>query len=406
MQSLAVYSNMFFFLELSHVELSKAFTISHRKHQILKMSSPSTPEPVTIRKVIVTKFSPDPSESLAIVTAILPPPPASHVQVQVLYSGFSGADVAMARGLYPMQRSAPLTPGYCMVGRVVSAGPRACGRPNTDWEQGTLVTALTVYDSEAERINIQEKYLIRVPEGIEPTVATALTLDWKTAYGMVEHAARVRPGQSVFVHGLSGAVGYALATLCLLRGATVFGTASERNHATLAGLGVTLFVYTNKDWIDAVQTQGGVDAVFDPLGFQSWEESYSILATTRPSVLVGYGGNQHLLPSSSEKEAGDNEAVALRKTLLPTQVPQIVKLVAKNIKRFIGDNRRTVFYYIDRDHKDFRPDLEAVMDLCRTGKITVPIKTTWSLDQVRDAHRGWGRKEGMGSMVIKCSELP
>ncbi|TLD33399.1 hypothetical protein PspLS_01681 [Pyricularia sp. CBS 133598] len=372
------------------------------------MSLPSIPDPVTIRKVVVTRFSPDPSESLAIITAIIPPPPASHVQVQVLYSGFSGADVAMARGLYPMQRSAPLTPGYCMVGRVVSAGPRACGRPNTDWDQGTLVTALTVYDAEAERINIEEKHLVRVPRDIEPAVAVALTLDWNTAYGMVEHAARVRPGQSVFVHGLSGAVGYALATLCLLRGATVFGTASQRNHKTLAGLGVTPFVYTNKDWIDAVQAQGGVDAVFDPLGFQSWEKSYSILATTRPSVLVGYGGNQHLLPSSSsshsEKNPGKVETVVDQRAVLPRQVPQIVKLVAKNLKRFIGDNRRTVFYYIDRDHKDFRPDLEALMNLCREGKITVPIKTTWTLDQVREAHRGWGKKEGMGSMVIKLSE--
>ncbi|TLD15973.1 uncharacterized protein PgNI_00055 [Pyricularia grisea] len=370
------------------------------------MSSPPTPEPITIRKVVVTKFSSDPSESLTIVTTTLPPPPASHVQVQVLYSGFSGADVAMARGIYPMQRPAPLTPGYCMVGRVVCAGPRSSGLPNTDWEQGTLVTALTVYDSEAERVNIPERYLIRVHEGIEPAVATALTLDWNTAYGMVEHAACVRPGHGIFVHGLSGAVGYAVATLCLLRGASVFGTASDRNHESLVGLGVTPFVYTNKGWIDAMQAQGGVDAVFDPLGFQSWEESYSILATTRPSVLVGYGGNQNLLPSSSsqsEKESG-KVGVVVDQRKLPSQVPQIVKLVAKNLKRFIGDNRRTIFYYIERDHKDFRPDLETLMDLCRTGKITVPIKAKWNLDQVRDAHRGWGKKEGMGSMVIKCSE--
>lgn len=361
-----------------------------------------------MRKVVVTKFSTDPSEALSVVTVPITPPAASQVQCQVLYSGFNGADVSISRGVYPMQPPAPLTPGYCFVGRVLSSGPRpSCAPPNSEWAPGTLVTAMTVYDSEAERINVDEKHLVRVPAGVNPIAATALTLDWNTAYGMVEHAAVVRPGQNVFVHGLSGAVGYATMALCQLRGATVFGTASKRNHAALVELGAHPFVYTDKAWIKAIKAQGGVDAVFDPLGFKSYDESYSILATTRPSVLVGYGSNQNTLPSSSSSPtqgaaAKQEPAKDLRK--LPSPYPQIAKLLAKNLKRIIGDSRRTVFYYIDRDQKTFRPDLEALLEMCQSGKIKVPIKAVWNLEDVVEAHRGWGKKEGMGSMFIKCSE--
>jgi NADPH:quinone reductase-like Zn-dependent oxidoreductase len=38
-----------------------------------------------------------------------------------------------------------------------------------------------------------------------------------------------------------------------------------------------------------MQGTGGMDAVFDPLGFESWDESYSILR--EGGVLVGYGLN-------------------------------------------------------------------------------------------------------------------
>lgn len=91
------------------------------------------------------------------------------------------------------------------------------------------MACLSIYGAEAELVNLPEKYLAAVPPGVDLQQATALILDWNTAYGMVMHAAQVKAGQKVFVHGLSGAVGRALLTLAKMRGAEVFGTASPRN---------------------------------------------------------------------------------------------------------------------------------------------------------------------------------
>ena len=62
----------------------------------------------------------------------------------------------MRLGRYPFQRKAPLTPGYCLVGKVVRNGP-GCSQ----FQQGDTVAALTVYDAEADLVNVEEKCRLR-----------------------------------------------------------------------------------------------------------------------------------------------------------------------------------------------------------------------------------------------------
>ena len=240
--------------------------------------------PTTIRKSLISAFG-DVS-NVNIDTDTIEDPTKDQIQVRVLYSGFSGADFNMRLGRYPLQRQPPLTPGYCLVGTVDRSGPECTGKLRA----GDIVVALTVYDSEATLANVPEKYLIPVLLGLDLQKACALVLDWTTAYGMVFRSAKVQAGQRVFVHGMSGAVGYATATLCQLQGATVYGTASERYHDELKALGWHPIVYTNKDWMTAMKELGGADAIFDPLGYESWDESYSVLSHDN-ACLVGYGTN-------------------------------------------------------------------------------------------------------------------
>jgi NADPH:quinone reductase-like Zn-dependent oxidoreductase len=338
-----------------------------------------------IRKVVISEFG-DVSK-VSVVDSTIEPPAKGEIQVSVLYSCFGGADINMRNGTYPMQKSAPLTPGYCFAGRVRALGKGCNKNGGSAFRVGDLVTALTVYGSEAQLINIPERYLVHVPEGLDIKQVVGMPLDWTTAYGMVERAAKVKPGQKVFVHGMSGSVGYALVTLSQLRGATVYGTASERNHAALRDLGAIPFVYTDKKWIDEVRKIGGVHAVFDPLGFESLDESYAILTGKEKSILVSYGGNLATL----------NEGEGSR-----SQFASMAKLFSWNLK--LCSNKATTFFYISRDQKTFRPELEAVMELARQGKIAVPVKKVWDMEDIKDAHNGWGKASGIGSLMIKVSD--
>ncbi|KAI1391899.1 protein indc11 [Hypoxylon trugodes] len=335
------------------------------------------PEGTPIRKVVITEFGD--VDKVQVLDDVCPPPPADHIQIKTEYTGFSGADVNMRKGFYPLQKKAPLTPGYCLVGTVNAVGESA-----KEFKVGDVVAVLTKYDAEAELVNQPEKYCIPVPEGVDHKQACAILTDWNTAYGMVVRTAKVQKGQKVFVHGMSGAVGTALMVISKLQGAEVYGTASERNHEEVKKFGGNPFVYSNKDWIKAITDLGGVDAVFDPLGYESFDESYSILNST--GILVAYGNNKGSL------ENGE----------LKSPLPALLKLFARNLNPLT--KRSTTFFGLTRDSQWYKPNVTTLFDLVKNGTITVPIKTVWDMEDIQTAHRNWGGGSGVGSLLIKVAK--
>jgi NADPH:quinone reductase-like Zn-dependent oxidoreductase len=337
----------------------------------------------TIRKAVVTAYGGP--ETVKIITEKLPDPSSHEVQIKVLYAGMGGSDMAMRNGVYPRQKAAPLTLGYCCVGRV-----HKNGRSSKKFQVGDLVACLTVYDAQAELTNQPEKYVVPLPEGIDLQQAVALVLDWNVGYALAYHAASISPGQRVFVHGLSGSCGFACATFCKMQGAEVYGTASEANHQAVREAGFTPFVYTDKKWIESMKELGKAHFVFDPLGFESYDDSWQILAGKkggpRGGHLIGYGGNYNALKGGKPR----------------SQTAEIAKLLARGLVPFCP--YKTSFYYIDRDQKEFEPDLKILLGLLQRGAIRVPIRQVWTLDQVPEGHRVWNKGPGIGAVIVAIAD--
>ena len=327
-----------------------------------------------MKKVVITEFGDE--SKLAIVEDDLPDPLRGEVQLAVEYSVVAGSDVNMRNGTYPFQRKAPLTPGYSVIGKVILNG-EGCAK----FKIGDRVACLSKYGGQAELINLPEQFLLPVPQGVDLPAAVALILDWVTAYEMLHRAAKVQSGQKIFVHGVSGAVGGALLSLGQMQGAKVFGTASPGKHEELRKLGAIPFDYSTKDWISAMRELGGADAVFDALGFESFDESYSIL--NKGGILVGYGVN---LP-------------ALTKTANHPALPMMLKLFSRNLLFWTG--KRTTFFSLTRKSKNFTPDLEHLFEWLKNGKISVPIKAIFTLDEIQQAHREYASSPRMGSIAIR-----
>lgn len=148
-------------------------------------------------------------------------------------------------------------------------------------------------------------------------------------------------------------------------------------------MGAVPFDYSNKNWIGAMKGLGGVDAVFDPLGFESFDESYSILK--RGGVLVAYGMNLR----------------GFAKTHRRRVLPVILKLFARNLLFWSG--RRTTFFGLRRTSKNFAPDLELLFSWLKSGKISVPVKATFRLPDVQNAHREYANSKGMGSIIMEVN---
>ncbi|KZX20446.1 zinc-binding dehydrogenase [Rathayibacter tanaceti] len=144
--------------------------------------------------------------------------------------------------------------------------------------------APTVTGSYAEHA-IADDWALK-PAGLSWDTAAALPVGLETADRVLEELA-VTAGETLVVHGASGIVGAFTAQLALRRGATVVGTASEKNHDFLRSLGVVPVAYGpgQAERISAV-TPNGIDAIADITGRSVLELSIELLGGTKRLVTV------------------------------------------------------------------------------------------------------------------------
>jgi NADPH:quinone reductase-like Zn-dependent oxidoreductase len=117
--------------------------------------------------------------------------------------------------------------------------------------------------------------------------AAALPLVGLTAYQCLIDVLEVTAGETVLVHAASGGVGRMAVQIARILGASVIGTASERNHDALRELGAVPLAYGDglTDRVRAVAPDG-VDAVLDLVGGQALEDGVALLRTPGRIVSV------------------------------------------------------------------------------------------------------------------------
>ncbi|MEV0089873.1 medium chain dehydrogenase/reductase family protein [Saccharopolyspora sp. NPDC050642] len=280
-----------------------------------------------------------------------PPAPGPHgVLVRVEATGVSFAEVQMLRGRYPAQPKFPFVPGYDLVGEVVAVGSAVTG-----WRPGQRVAAMPRTGAWAEYAEIRDAELVSVPDGVEAGDAAAMIVNGVTAWQMLHRAAKIRSGQTVLVHGVGGGVGVLLAKLGVAAGARVIGTASASRHEALRDIGIELIDHRTED-VDARVAElapGGVDAIFDPLGPESLDRSWRLLAP---------GGSLHAYGSSATlHDAGPWWRPYLGLTR---------RLARWELARLLGrtGGRRARMYYI-RPNAQFRTDLAELFRMVASGQL-------------------------------------
>ncbi|MFS4094966.1 NADP-dependent oxidoreductase [Streptomyces sp. AF1A] len=191
----------------------------------------------------------------------------------------------------------PVIPGWDVSGVVVrpgaavpefSAGDEVIGYVREDFlSRGTF----------AEYVAAPVRTLARKPRNLSFEEAAGLPLAGLTAYQVLVKALQVGRGETVLVHAAAGGVGSLAVQIAAHLGARVIGTASERNHEYVRGLGGEPVTY-GEGLGERVRAQApaGVDAVFDTIGGDTLKTSANLLATegrmasiADPGV-VGYGG--------------------------------------------------------------------------------------------------------------------
>jgi len=221
-----------------------------------------------------------------------PEPGPGEALVRISHAGVNFTDVYTRQGVYRHSRTyrnqPPFVPGMEAIGDVVSVGD---GVDNV--APGDYVAYCLSLGAYAEYAVVPAWRLVRVPGGLDPTIAVSLMLQGCTAHYLTHSLFALESGQVCLVHAAAGGVGQLLLQLARLRGVRAIATVGNEEKAAIAkALGadpVILYRQTKFDNAVLDATDGrGVDVVYDGVGRATFSGS---LRSLRPrGTLALFGG--------------------------------------------------------------------------------------------------------------------
>jgi propanol-preferring alcohol dehydrogenase len=329
-----------------------------------KPSAPTTT--ATYRAAVVHEFG----APLRIEPVPMRPLEAGQVRVKVEASGLCHTDIHAAHGDWPVTPQPPFVPGHEGVGIVIELGPAvsevsvgdrvgmpwlgyACGSCDycvSGWETLCLEQKNMGYGIDGgfgEYATAYARYVVKVPDGIDPHDAAPLTCAGVTTYKAVKLGG-TKGADLVAVFGIGG-LGHLAVQYAAIEGGRVIAVDITDEKLELArDLGAEFTVNAARDDpVAAIQDLGGAhQAIATAVSPRGFEQAYRSLRRGGTLVLVG-------LPAENEID-------------LP-----IFETVLNGIQ-IIGSIVGT------------RSDLRRVFDLHAAGKTRV-IRETRPLDQVNAA---------------------
>ncbi len=331
----------------------------------------------TYKKVVVRENGSP--EVLKLEESKLVPHEKNGLLIEVWAIGIGFADIMAQRGGYVLAPKKPFTPGYDFLGRILKANG------SSTFNEGDMVCALLpVMGTYSEIIEVEEKYLVKVPNGINLTKVAASLLNYLTAYYILDSKAKVKANDHVFIQGASGGVGLALAQIGKLKMLKMTGTSSKSKFDLLQELGVEPIDYNTNDFETYLKENypERLDAAFDARGGDYLKKSASILKRGGTVVSYGFSGNGF----GGNKEMYKGLWEILRIILIPN---------GKKVK-LCGTPGE-----IKKNPTKYRSFLELILNQIKDGKLDPPVDSVFEFDEVVKAHQKFEAGSLKGKIVIK-----
>lgn len=206
-------------------------------------------------------------EVLSLVDVEVAAPGPGQVKLAVRAAGVNPYDYKLYGGVYGTSPDRlPLRLGLEASGVVTEVGDGALGPDGTPWQVGDEVIAHPASGAYATELLVPAGNLVAKPDRLTWEEAGGLLLVGVTAAHALA-AAEVTAGETLLVHGASGAVGLMVVQQAVDAGVTVIGTASPTNHELLRALGAQPVTYgPGLDERVRAITPRGVDAAIDIVG--------------------------------------------------------------------------------------------------------------------------------------------
>jgi NADPH2:quinone reductase len=362
-------------------------------------------------RVLVSALAESPPEALAGDTAALvpmaPPDPSNlsprEVLVAVKSASVSWVDLLMMSGQYQHMPPLPYTPGLESAGVIVGRGAEAGGAPAEG--ERVLVDGLHVgprsigaYQAQggfASYVVAPAEAVHRIPGELSFDQAAGLLGAYETAYHALVARGRVVAGETVLVHGASGATGLAAVEVAKLLGARVIATgrsddklAAVRAHGADHVLNVrdeAGGVRRFRDEVKALTGGQGVDVVYDTVGGEISLESLRCVRFGARFLVVGWASTPYVARGSGQRGAPNAN-------LLPTNLMMMKGLDVLGCPAVIS----TVM-----DPSLRPPRLAAVLAWAAEGKVRPHVSHAFALTEWREAMQARWSGEVIGGCVVR-----
>jgi len=253
-------------------------------------------EPLKMRAIHVDSFGGP--EVLKIKDNLMVPRLSpTQVLVRVMYTGVNPVETYIREGQYSRLPKPPYIPGSDAAGYVEKVGSEVVGlHPGTR----AFVTGRNS-GSYAEYIVTEYHYVFPLHGRLSFAQGAALGVPYFTAFKALIMGAQARPGETVLIHGASGAVGTAAVQIARSMGVIVVGTAGTKDGMdVVAKCGAHHVFNHNHKWyvknmMDAVGG-AGFDVIIEHLANINLGHDVQMLKEGGRVMVVGCRGSVNFNP--------------------------------------------------------------------------------------------------------------
>jgi NADPH2:quinone reductase len=218
----------------------------------------------------------------------VPAPGPGKVLIEVVAAGVNKPDCFQRQGHYPPPPGESDVPGLEVAGSIVAIGEGVAKS-----RLGETVCALLGSGGYAEYAVADARLCLPVPRGLNFTEAAAIPETYFTVFDNVFTRGRLKPGETILVHGGSGGIGTTAIQLAKLFGSQVIATAGTADKCAFCRtLGADHAIdYKTQDFVAEVKastTKRGVDVILDTVGGAYIQKNLSLLGLEGRLVQIAF----------------------------------------------------------------------------------------------------------------------
>lgn len=358
-------------------------------------------------RVVVDAFAESPPEGIeaARLVPMPAPDPATlgprDVIVAVRSAAVGWVDLLMTSGQYQHMPRPPYTPGLECAGEVAWIGPEA---RDVALGQRVIVDGFRVgprshgdyqrWGGFASWVVAPDEALVPIPGALSFDQAAGLLSSYETAYHCLVTRGRLAAGETVLIHGASGATGLAAVEVAKILGATVIASGRSPDKLAIVAAhgadhvldvrgedgGVRAF----RDEVKALTGGRGADVVYDAVGGAISLESLRAVAFGARFLIVGWA-------STPAVAHGRGQRGAPNANVLPTNLIMMKGLDVLGCPTAISTLR---------DPSSRAPRLAQILAWAEAGRIHAHVSHAFPLTEFKAAMRAKWDGEVTGGCVV------